>query len=135
MKRIITLLFILFPFPLFSASVTCGIDEGLIGGNFYDYSINLNTNELQLINADEDFNFPAPVTVLLDEDFSQKAIWALENSNGVINYKIDENTNFSLFISRYDYFDGRFSQKVGDRLIITNLYCDFDALDNSQTSF
>ena len=135
MKRIITLLFVLLPFPLFSASVTCVVDEGLIGGNFYDYSINLNTNELQLINAEEEFDFPAPVTVLLDEDFSKKAILALENSNGVINYKIDENTNFSLFISRYDYFDGRFSQKVGDHLIITNLYCDFDALDNSQTSF
>jgi len=135
MKKIITLLFVLLPFPLFSASVTCDIDEGLIGGNFYDYSINLNTNELQLINAEEEFDFPAPVTVLLDEDFSKKAIWALENSNGVINYKIDENTNFSLFISRYDYFDGRFSQKVGDHLIITNLYCDFDALDNSQTPF
>ena len=87
-----------------------------------------------MINAKEEFDFPAPVTVLLDEDF-REMIWALENSNGVINYAIDENTNFSLFISRYDYFDGRFSQKVGDHLIITNLYCDFDALDNSKTSF
>ena len=46
----------------------------------------------------------------------------------------DPNLRFSLFISRYDYFDGRFSKQIGDKLIIANLYCDFDALDNSQTS-
>ena len=86
MKKIIILISVLLPFPLFAASVTCGIDEGLIGGNFYDYSINLTSNQLQLINAETEFDFPAPVTVRLNEDFSQKAIWALENNNGVINY-------------------------------------------------
>ena len=80
-------------------------------------------------------NFINGIQNTTSEGLKEKAIWALENSNGVINYAIDENTNFSLFISRYDYFDGRFSQKVGNHLIITNLYCDFDALDNSKTSF
>lgn len=132
MKKIITLILVLLPLPVFSASVTCSVDEGLIGGNFYDYSINLKTNELELL--DENIGLSESITIKLDEDFSQKAKEALENSKGVINYPINDTTNFSLFISRYDYFDGRFSKQIGDKLIIANLYCDFDALDNSQTS-
>ena len=132
MKKIITLILVLLPLPVFAASVTCSVDEGLIGGNFYDYSINLETNELELL--DENIGLSEFITIKLDEDFSQKAKEALENSKGVINYPINDTTNFSLFISRYDYFDGRFSKQIGDKLIIANLYCDFDALDNSQTS-
>ena len=132
MKKIITLILVLLPLPAFAASVTCSVDEGLIGGNFYDYSINLKTNELELL--DENIGLSESITIKLDEDFSQKAKEALENSKGVINYPINDTTNFSLFISRYDYFDGRFSKQIGDKLIIANLYCDFDALDNSQTS-
>ena len=132
MKKFIILSFLFLPLPVFAASVTCSVDEGLIGGNFYDYSINLETNELELL--DENIGFSESITIKLDEEFSQKAIEALENSKGVINYPINDTTNFSLFISRYDYFDGRFSKQIGDKLIIANLYCDFDALDNSQTS-
>jgi hypothetical protein len=132
MKKIITLILVLLPLPVFAASVTCSVDEGLIGGNFYDYSINLKTNELELL--DENIGLSESITIKLDEDFSQKAKEALENSKGVINYPINDTTNFSLFISRYDYFDGRLSKKIEDKLIIANLYCDFDALDNSQTS-
>ena len=132
MKKIITLILVLLPLPVLAASVTCSVDEGLIGGNFYDYSINLKTNELELL--DENIGLSESITIKLDEDFSQKAKEALENSKGVINYPINDTTNFSLFISRYDYFDGRFSKQIGDKLIIANLYCDFDALDNSQTS-
>ena len=132
MKKIITLILFLSPLPVFAASVTCSVDEGLIGGNFYDYSINLETNELELL--DENIGLSEPITIKLDEDFSQNAKEALENSKGVINYPINDTTNFSLFISKYDYFDGRFSKQIGDKLIIANLYCDFDALDNSQTS-
>ena len=132
MKKIITLILVLLPLPVFAASVTCSVDEGLIGGNFYDYSINLKTNELELL--DENIGLSESITIRLDEDFSQKAKEALENSKGVINYPINDTTNFSLFISRHDYFDGRFSKQIGDKLIIANLYCDFDALDNSQTS-
>lgn len=132
MKKIITLILFLSPLPVFAASVTCSVDEGLIGGNFYDYSINLETNELELL--DENIGLSESITIKLDEDFSQNAKEALENSKGVINYPINDTTNFSLFISKYDYFDGRFSKQIGDKLIIANLYCDFDALDNSQTS-
>ena len=132
MKKFIILLFLFLPLPVMAASVTCSVDEGLIGGNFYDYSINLKTNELVLL--DENIGFSESITIRLNEDFSQKAKHALENSKGVINYPINDTTNFSLFISRYDYFDGRFSKQIGDKLIIANLYCDFDALDNSQTS-
>lgn len=132
MKKFIILSFLFLPLPALTASVTCSVDEGLIGGNFYDYSINLETNELELL--DENIGFSESITIKLDEDFSQKAKEALENSKGVINYPINDTTNFSLFISRYDYFDGRFSKKIEDKLIIANLYCDFDALDNSQTS-
>ena len=132
MKKFIISLFLFLPLPVMAASVTCSVDEGLIGGNFYDYSINLKTNELVLL--DENIGFSESITIRLDEDFSQKAKDALENSQGVINYPINDTTNFSLFISRYDYFDGRFSKQIGDKLIIANLYCDFDALDNSQTS-
>jgi len=132
MKKIITLILVLLPLPVFAASVTCSVDEGLIGGNFYDYSINLKTNELELLDAN--IGLSESITIKLDEDFSQKAKEALENSKGVINYPINDTTNFSLFISRYDYFDGRLSKKIEDKLIIANLYCDFDALDNSQTS-
>jgi hypothetical protein len=132
MKKFIILSFLFLPLPALAASVTCSVDEGLIGGNFYDYSINLKTNELELL--DENIGLSESITIKLDEDFSQKAKEALENSKGVINYPINDTTNFSLFISRYDYFDGRFSKQIGDKLIIANLYCDFDALDNSQTS-
>ena len=132
MKKFIILSFLFLPLPALAASVTCSVDEGLIGGNFYDYSINLETNELELL--DENIGLSEFITIKLDEDFSQKAKEALENSKGVINYPINDSTNFSLFISRYDYFDGRFSKQIGDKLIIANLYCDFDALDNSQTS-
>ena len=132
MKKIITLILFLSPLPVFAASVTCSVDEGLIGGNIYDYSINLETNELELL--DENIGLSESITIKLDEDFSQNAKEALENSKGVINYPINDTTNFSLFISKYDYFDGRFSKQIGDKLIIANLYCDFDALDNSQTS-
>lgn len=132
MKKIITLILFLSPLPVFAASVTCSVDEGLIGGNFYDYSINLETNELELL--DENIGLSESITIKLDEDFSQNAKEALENSKGVINYPINDTTNFSLFISKYDYFDGRFSKQIGDKPIIANLYCDFDALDNSQTS-
>ena len=132
MKKIITLILVLLPLPVFAASVTCSVDEGLIGGNFYDYSINLKTNELELL--DENIGLSESITIKLNEDFSQKAKEALENSKGVINYPINDTSNFSLFISRYDYFDGRLSKKIEDKLIIANLYCDFDALDNSQTS-
>ena len=132
MKKFIILSFLFLPLPALAASVTCSVDEGLIGGNFYDYSINLETNELELL--DENIGLSESITIKLDEDFSQKAKEALENSKGVINYPINDTTNFSLFISRYDYFDGRLSKKIEDKLIIANLYCDFDALDNSQTS-
>jgi hypothetical protein len=132
MKKFIILSFLFLPLPAIAASVTCSVDEGLIGGNFYDYSINLETNELELL--DENIGFSESITIKLDEEFSQKAIEALENSKGVINYPINDTTNFSLFISRYDYFDGRLSKQIGDKLIIANLYCDFDAIDNSQTS-
>ena len=132
MKKFIILSFLFLPLPALAASVTCSVDEGLIGGNFYDYSINLETNELELL--DENIGLSEFITIKLDEDFSQKAKEALENSKGVINYPINDTTNFSLFISRYDYFDGRLSKKIEDKLIIANLYCDFDALDNSQTS-
>ena len=132
MKKFIILSFLFLPLPALAASVTCSVDEGLIGGNFYDYSINLETNELELL--DENICLSEFITIKLDEDFSQKAKEALENSKGVINYPINDTTNFSLFISRYDYFDGRLSKKIEDKLIIANLYCDFDALDNSQTS-
>lgn len=126
MKKFFLIFLFLLPVSVHAVSVTCTTDEGLVGGRFYDYIVNAQ-NEVEIVP--DDFVFPDPITIKLDDDFNVKAINALENHKGIINYSLGENSNFTLFISTLDYMDGRFIQRNKDQLIILDTYCEFDVID------